>query len=178
MTMRNIEIKARVEDLSAVAGRAAALADTAPEIIEQEDTYFHCPEGRLKLRRFTEETGELIFYERPDASGPRESRYVRSPTAAAATLRTALERAFGIRGVVRKTRTLYLVGATRIHLDEVEDLGSFVEIEVALEPGQGEAAGAAVARDIMDKLGLREDGLEGRSYIDLVEEAAVGADVP
>ena len=76
---RNIEIKARAADLEALAGIAAGLADGPPVRLEQTDTFFHVPRGRLKLREFGDGTGELIQYARADSAGPKPSDFVRSP---------------------------------------------------------------------------------------------------
>jgi predicted adenylyl cyclase CyaB len=89
-----------------------------------------------------------------------------------------LELAYGIRGIVKKTRYLYLVGQTRVHLDDVEDLGSFMELEVMLQEGQSEAEGQAIAEDLMERLGVaRSDLLEG-AYMDLLESSAESSGLP
>ncbi len=54
---RNIEIKARVDDLDALARKVADIADEGPFVIEQDDTFFQCPSGRLKLRAFSPQKG-------------------------------------------------------------------------------------------------------------------------
>ena len=69
----NIEIKARVESLAAIALRAAAIADQGPIVILQDDTFYHCPNGRLKLRKLSDHEGDLIFYQRSDQTGPKTS---------------------------------------------------------------------------------------------------------
>ena len=81
-----------------------------------------------------------------------------------------IELAYGIRGIVRKTRYLYLVGQTRIHLDDVEGLGKFMELEVVLREGQSDAEGRAIAEGLMASLGVeRGDRIEG-AYMDLLEK--------
>src|SRR5687767_14220176 len=126
----NVEIKARVQDSAGIRARAEALASTSSQLIEQEDTFFVVPRGRLKLRILSSISAELIYYEREDRAGPKESRYSVFHTSEPDSLKALLQMSLGIRGIVRKQRTLYLVGQTRIHLDEVEGLGSFVELEV------------------------------------------------
>jgi len=79
---RNIEIKAYIDSVESIVPKAAALADTGPIEILQEDTFFECRNGRLKLRAFSATEGELIFYRRPDQAGPKESFYLISPTSA------------------------------------------------------------------------------------------------
>jgi adenylate cyclase len=164
----NIEIKARSGDPAALATRVAAVADSGPEIIPQEDTFFPCSEGRLKLRRFADGTGELIAYDREGGSGPTESRYSIFPAADAGKLLSVLSQALGVLGIVRKTRTLYMLGRTRIHLDEVEGLGSFVELEVVLAPGEERESGLQEASEILDRLGIGQDDLLDGAYIDML----------
>ena len=168
---RNVEIKATVADLAAVRRVVEGLADSGPMELEQEDTFFVCPRGRLKLRRFAGcSQAELIYYERPERSGPKESRYTVHPTADPEGLRDVLAAAFGIRGVVRKRRTVYLVGPTRVHLDQVEGLGEFVELEVVLRPEQDLMEGEVTARELMAKLGIAQGQLIDRAYLDLLLE--------
>ncbi len=168
----NIEIKARIEDFDAVYQRAAALADDGPVLIKQEDTFFACENGRLKLRIFSPEKGELIFYRRADLKGPKESFYLISPTTAPDTLRESLSLAYGQVGHVRKLRTLFLAGRTRVHLDRVEDLGEFLELEVVLEEGESAQTGEAIAKDLMERLGVLPHQLIEEAYIDLLTKAA------
>src|ERR1700752_3168014 len=99
---RNIEIKARIGSVDALRPRAAALANAGPFEIHQDDTFFRCDGGRLKLRDFGDGTGELIFYRRPDTSGPKESFYLRSLTSTPDVLRASLAEAYGPAGRVVK----------------------------------------------------------------------------
>ncbi len=112
----------------------------------QEDTFFHAPNGRLKLRVLQAGPAQLIHYDRPNRQGPKRSNYHVFETNDPENLKTTLSRAFGLRGVVRKERFLYMVGQTRVHLDSVEGLGHFVELEVVLKPGQSDAEGQTIAR--------------------------------
>ncbi|GAP34766.1 class IV adenylate cyclase [Piscinibacter sakaiensis] len=169
---RNIEIKARVADLDALEARVAPLADAGPTPIAQDDSFFACPNGRLKLRAFSAEAGELIFYRRADSAGPKASHYVRSPSAAPDSLREALAQALGPAGRVVKQRRLYLVGRTRVHLDRVEGLGSFMELEVVLRDDEPEAAGVAEAQALMARLGIAPEQLVEGAYVDLLAAAA------
>ncbi len=169
---RNIEIKARVPDLTSVAKRAEAIADKGPFIIDQVDTFFRCPKGRLKLRRLSASEAELIYYDRPDGTAPKESHYIRTSTAAPDELHDILSNSLGVRGVVQKRRLLYLAGQTRIHLDEVEGLGQFAELEVVLEPGQTAADGTRIARDLMGRLKIDDSALLDKAYIDLLIDGA------
>jgi predicted adenylyl cyclase CyaB len=141
-------------------------------VLEQEDTFFSVPEGRLKLRVFPDGKGELIAYRRPDAVGPKTSEYFVYRTPHPEPLADLLTRALGVRGVVRKRRLLYLAGPTRIHLDEVEGLGAFLELEVVLADGQPEAEGEAIARRLLAELGVCDEDRVAAAYVDLLEEEA------
>jgi predicted adenylyl cyclase CyaB len=165
----NVEIKARTADLEILRRRVESVSDSPAELIMQEDIFFNGPQGRLKLRIFSDDRGELIYYERSDQAGPKRSRYFISRTAEPRKLTIVLESALGIRGVVRKKRWLYWVGNTRIHLDEVEGLGSFLELEVVLSTGQRIEEGEAIADQLMADLGIEKSDLIASAYIDLVE---------
>lgn len=169
---RNIEIKARIENIDVCHERAVALADDGPVVITQDDTFFLCRKGRLKLRAFSQEKGELIYYLRPNQTGPKESFYLISSTTDPDALRESLSLAYGEAGRVRKTRTLFLAGRTRIHLDRVEGLGEFLELEVVLEDGEEPQTGKAIAHDLMDKLGIQPYQLIEGAYVDLQAKAA------
>ena len=168
---RNVEVKARVADLAVLEPTVARFADSGPTFIAQDDTFFHCPQGRLKLREFADGSAELIAYERPDTSGPKVSSYVRSAVPDPASMRSALKAAFGVRGRVRKQRTLYLVGATRVHLYMVEGLGHFIELEVVLRDEQTPPQGVAVAESLLDALGIGPAQMIDCAYMDLLEQA-------
>ena len=166
----NIEIKARVTDMAGLTARAARLSDGPAELITQEDIFFVTPRGRLKLRILAGDLGELIYYERTRGSGPQESCYSIAPTTDPEALRYSLAQAYGVRGVVRKQRRLYMAGSTRIHLDEVEGLGAFMELEVVLAEGDSRSQGEKEAADLMEKLGVKSADLVRGAYIDLLEK--------
>lgn len=168
---RNVEIKARVGDLAALEAAVARLAGHGPTVIAQDDSFFHCTRGRLKLRQFADGSAELIAYERADTAGPKLSTYQRVPVTDPAALRAALAASCGIRGRVRKRRTLYLIGATRVHLDLVDGLGAFVELEVVLDEVQTAAEGQAVACQLLAALHIGPAQLVAQAYVDLLEQA-------
>ena len=167
---RNIEIKAPIGSTADFEERVSRLADAPPRRIEQDDTFFECGEGRLKLRSFGDGSGELIYYRRANGAGPKICVYQVSPTDDAESLRRVLREAFGEVGRVRKQRTLYMVGRTRVHIDQVEGLGDFVELEVVLSEGEGEDSGTREARELMAALGIDESALIERAYVDLLNE--------
>ncbi len=164
---RNVEIKARVADLAEVEAQARRIATQQPSDLAQDDTFFACANGRLKLRELSSVQGQLIYYSRPDSAGPKVSDYWISDTDSPAALRETLTRALGIVGRVRKHRRLYLLDRTRIHLDRVEGLGSFVELEIVLAEGESPHQGTEIALQVMKTLGIGESQLVQGAYVDL-----------
>jgi len=169
---RNVEIKARIDSIEAVLPLALVLADGPPEPIAQDDTFFNCATGRLKLRVFADGRGELIAYERPDATGPKTSDYVITPVADPDSLRATLARALGLGGRVIKQRTLLLAGRTRVHLDRVVGLGDFLELEVVLRDGESADDGVAEAHGLLRRLRVDATRLVAGAYVDLLRAAA------
>lgn len=165
---RNIEIKAKIARIDTLLPKAAAIANQGPIEIAQDDTFFRCESGRLKLRTLSPSAGQLIFYRRANRQGPKESFYHVTPTSEPDNLRETLSLACGQIGRVRKTRTLFLAGRTRIHLDLVEGLGHFLELEVVLEDDELLEAGIQEAHDIMAHLGVEPSQLIEGAYMDLL----------
>ncbi len=168
----NVEIKARVQDLAGIRANVAALASGAGEIINQTDTFFVVPQGRLKVRAFPDGSGELISYQRSDTPGPKESVYTRVSCQDAPALVGALSRVLVVRGVVTKRREVFLVGRTRVHLDQVERLGCFVELEVVLSQGERVEAGRREAQTLLQSLEIPSAALVAEAYVDLLEATA------
>ena len=171
---RNIEIKARIPSVQFLEPGVAAIAGQGPVEIAQDDTFFRCEAGRLKLRTFSPDNGELIFYRRSDQQGPKESFYLRSTTSTPDILRESLSLAYGQVGRVRKQRTLYQVGRTRVHLDRVEGLGHFLELEVVLADGESAEAGVDEAHELMRKLDIDPSQLIDCAYVDLLAQQEGG----
>jgi adenylate cyclase class IV len=173
---RNIEIKVACTEAQCVAIRAR-LETRSPVSIEQLshiDTYFQVPRGRLKVREIRSSHGhsaELIQYFRTDQTGHRTSTYHRVPisTEQLAGIDVALSAALPVLVTVQKERTVAIWRSTRIHLDQVETLGHFVELETVLDDAQlNDAHGRAEFDSVVDWLGLA--GLESipGSYSDLI----------
>jgi adenylate cyclase len=170
---RNVEIKARVDDLEALRQRVEGLADSGPSTVEQQDTFFCSRHGRLKLREMSDGVAELIYYARADTTEPIESSYLKIPCHQPGAMREALASALGVRGQVHKKRMVYLCGPTRIHLDSVEGLGEFVELEVVMSAEDAVEDGISIAGSLMAQLGIDSKNLVEESYIDLIEEPNV-----
>ena len=169
---QNIEIKARIDSVEHLTPVAASLSGGDPVEVLQDDTFFSCDTGRLKLRAFSDGTGVLIFYQRSDEKGPKPSFFTTAPTDATDALRNTLSLAYGQTGRVKKQRTLFTVGRTRIHLDRVEGLGDYLELEVMLEEGEATELGVQEAYGTLSKLGVQRSQLVEYAYVDLLADKA------
>jgi len=173
MSSVNVELKAVDRDPEATFARCWALGATDGGGLVQRDTYFMARRGRLKLR--VEEGalgGELIAYRREDSVDAVESGYVLAAVAAPDELAEALDAALGTVVVVSKRRRLFLWEGVRIHLDEVDGLGSFIEFEAVLpDAGDLDTARAKVAR-LRTELGIADDALVAVGYADLLLDGA------
>jgi predicted adenylyl cyclase CyaB len=169
VSMRNVELKGRLSNLAEAERIARETGGRGPVRLLQTDTYFGSHHGRLKLRqiRGDESRAELIFYERGDVAGVRGSDYLISPVRDPESLKQALAAALGVRRVVEKTRTLYLLGNVRIHLDDVVGLGTFLELEAVLDGSVEEGEGEAVVGRLAAQFGIRETDTLAGSYVDL-----------
>jgi predicted adenylyl cyclase CyaB len=140
----------------------------------QKDTYFKVPRGRLKLREEDRKAAHLIAYERPDLGGQRESRYRIVEVGDADEMREALASLLGVRVVVNKARRLFVTEGVRIHLDRIERLGDFIELEGVV--GSGGGAGPERFGKLLTELraafDIRDDDLIAESYSDLVLTSA------
>lgn len=164
----NVEIKANIPDVAVFKQKAAKLSGTEGTVLEQEDTFFKCNNGRLKLRIQKGIPSELIYYNRPDQQGPKLSDFNKAIISQPEDLKVVLSQSLGVRGTVKKTRYLYMVGQTRVHVDQVDGLGDFMELEVMLEDGQSAEEGQAIAQDLMQKLGVSDEDLLTCAYMDLL----------
>jgi len=164
-----VELKARDAHPDGTAARCRALGAEDLGVFVQRDTYFGARHGRLKLREQASGFAELIAYRRADATEPGESTYVRAAGSEPDELCEALDAALGTVVVVSKRRRLFLWDSVRIHLDEVEGLGTFVELEAIVAPDGSDLAAARekVAR-LRSELAISEDSLVAAGYSDLL----------
>ncbi len=171
MVSVNVEIKARDLDPEGTVARCEALGAADQGVLCQRDTYFSGRHGRLKLREQDGAAAELIAYRRADGEEPEESAFVRAPSADPAPLLEALSAALGVTVVVAKRRRLFLWENVRIHLDDVEGLGAFLELEAMVGPGLNSAHEAAekVAR-LRAELDIRDEALVAVGYSDLLRD--------
>ncbi len=174
---RNVELKATDPDPERSLAICLELGAEDRGVLAQRDTYFRVASGRLKLREEQPGGVALIAYQRPDAAAARESRYRIAPVEDGEALREALDAALGTLVVVDKQRRLLVWEGVRIHLDRVEGLGSFLELEGVAPAGSDlEPERARVAR-LGDALGLDERRILPDSYSDrLLASVGGGAD--
>jgi predicted adenylyl cyclase CyaB len=170
---RNLELKARDADPQGSLETCGSLGAEDKGVLHQKDTYFKVPRGRLKLRRERGATAHLIAYERPDLPDQKESRYRIVEIENASGLEVALAGTVGVTAVVAKARRLFLLEGVRIHLDSVDGLGSFIELEGVADPRNVDFARLeALLVDLRHSFGIEDADLVDGSYCDLVLAAA------
>ena len=169
MRVINVEIKARCDNQE---GIREILRDRNADFRgkdHQVDTYFSASAGRLKLRE-GEIENNLIYYERPDKSGPKTSCCILFPTGKDSPLKEILERSMGIVVVVDKQREIYFIDNIKVHLDRVVGLGDYVEIEAqSMEAELNEEFLREQCEGLMRDFGITEDDLVNESYSDLLK---------
>ena len=165
---RNVELKAVDRDPQTTLAVALAAGARDLGVLVQRDTYFTVTSGRLKLREQEHGPAQLIAYERPDDPDVRLSRYHLIDVPDAATALAGLSATLGVRVVVAKRRQLLQSDNVRIHLDDVEGLGRFVELEAVAAPGADLQAERAKVERLRELLDLRPSDLRAGSYSDLL----------
>ena len=165
---KNLEYKARYESLDRLRPNLETLKASYRETLHQKDTYFNNSKGMLKLRE-TDETdnGWLIYYERPNEQASRYSLYQLCNIAEPTELKGLLAKALGIKTIVKKVRELWMYKNTRIHLDTVDDLGEFVELETVFQ-GQAEVEAVTEHNHVKNTLDLSTAEPIAVSYSDLL----------
>jgi predicted adenylyl cyclase CyaB len=128
MAFLNIEIKAKCNDPVFIRNYLLSAGAEFKGVDEQTDTYFAVANGRLKLREGNIENN-LIFYERTDQPGPKNSHFHLVKVINAEGLKEVLTKSTGVKVVVKKKREIYYISNVKFHIDDVPGLGSFVEIE-------------------------------------------------
>lgn len=182
--MINLEFKARLHNRAAVMAVLHSRSATFVAVLQQSDTYFTVASGRLKLREIIHimpagappaAECQLIYYRRPDLPTVKRSDYFLAPIADAGLMKRVLQEALGVRVVVAKRRELYLLplpgGSIRIHLDQVEGLGEFVEVEAVAGDESNVAAAEAQAQQLLQAFGVPAADLISSSYADLLTES-------
>jgi predicted adenylyl cyclase CyaB len=130
MSHLNIEIKARCDDPGFIRKYLNSKHAQFKGVDHQVDTYFNVADGRLKLREGNIENS-LIYYERNNDPGAKESNFQLVSVPDAKTLKEILSKSLGIKIIVEKKREIYFIENVKFHVDEIAGLGSFVEIEAS-----------------------------------------------
>ncbi len=165
--MHNVEFKAQCPEPEVIRAALKRAGIGLERRMRQVDTYFNVPDGRLKLREIDSNRAELIFYQRSDQAAARLSDYVRVGVEDPAAKKAALAGKLGVRCVVDKIRELFLWEHTRVHLDTVAGLGSFLELETVVTD-QSLADARAECDRIRTALGVASRDLLEQSYADMV----------
>lgn len=166
--MKNLEIKSRIANFEETEHICERLGATCRGVLYQTDTYFNVPGGRFKLRVCEGAESYLIYYQRPDQTGPKISDYLMADASPA--VGQVLEAALGVIAQVRKTRILYLWENVRIHLDRVENLGEFLEFEAVQAEGMSPADEKRKVQFLMKEFGIKDEALLASSYLDMILE--------
>lgn len=166
--MKNIEIKYQISS----AEQISSFLSNRPEILhlwtrEQTDIYFQTSNGRLKLRLQDDSNAQLIFYQRPDDATPRESEYFIHNIADDDNLKAILEKSLGVKTIVRKIRALYMFHNVRIHLDDVKDLGYFLEFESVIDYTTSQARAQKNLQDLLSMFSQFDLTPVKKGYADL-----------
>lgn len=168
MSYLNIEIKARTNDPGSIRKYLLDHQAVYKGLDEQTDTYFNVPKGRLKLREGNIENN-LIYYERADQAGPKSSSFQLVKIEDAKGLKEMLTRSIGIKVIVKKQREIYYIDNVKFHIDEVPDLGSFIEIEAGNVLANLGAEQLQKQCDYYQKeLGIKQEMLVKISYSDML----------
>lgn len=167
-TQLNIEIKSRADDHNFIREILKSHRAELKGIDYQTDTYFKVNFGRLKLREGTIENS-LVHYDREDKEEPKQSVVTFYNSANKNALKNILTKALGILIIVSKTREIYFIENVKFHLDKVEGLGSFVEIEAIDSEGKiGKEKLLKQCNYYLDLLKIKKEDLVAKSYSDLL----------
>lgn len=168
MSYLNVEIKARCADPSFVRNYLLNNNADFKATDYQTDTYFKVNTGRLKLREGNIENN-LIFYNRSNKAGPKISHFHLVKIEDAKGLKEVLEKSCGIKMIVKKRREIYYIGNVKFHIDEVPELGSFIEIEAGnILADKTEAELSEQCNFYLKEFGVKENDLIAESYSDML----------
>ena len=171
MSKRNIELKAGLRDRHAAMAVCERLGAEPRGDIRQVDTYFGVAEGRFKLRESEPGDDYLVFYHRPDVADAKACDY--TIAVVPRTVKPLLAASLGILAVVEKIRTLFLWENDRIHLDQVTNLGDFIEFEAVLSDEYDDADGHRKLARLREAFGIEDADVVAHSYLELIREGAI-----
>lgn len=166
----NIEFKAKVSGYGEMKAAMQRITGAEPILLDQTDVFYNCKKRRVKLRTICGSRHELIIYNRKNVSGPKLSKYIRIRVKHFNLVNKFLASLFGTRGTVRKRRTVFLKDNIRFHLDRVEGLGDFMEIEYVLSPTESRENALKEVNVLLQALDIRAEMLIECAYIDLLQK--------
>jgi predicted adenylyl cyclase CyaB len=168
MSFLNVEIKARCTDPSAIRDYLVSKGADFKGLDMQTDTYFNVPNGRLKLREGNIENN-LIYYERNDQAGPKDSRFHLVKIEDTKGLKEIFLKSIGIKIIVVKYREIYYIGNVKFHIDQVTELGNFIEIEAGnMETDISQQELRAQCEFYKNEFAIHENDLIEVSYSDMM----------
>ncbi len=165
--MQNLEAKFKLSDLERARAQGEAIGFLPRAVLDQRDTFFRVRQGKLKLRE--EEAGAaLIYYGREDNKDFKLSHYEIIPVSEPDKVRAMLTEALGVVASVRKRRLLLQRDHIRLHLDRVEGLGDFGEIEAVLAADADPDDSLPAVEQLLNALGVDHRSLIGASYFEMM----------
>ena len=170
MPFINIEIKARTTKSAVIREYLLQNGAEFKGVDEQSDTYFKVANGRLKLREGNIENN-LIYYQREETAGLKQSNVELTSTTDPIALKSILTKALGIKTVVKKQREIYYIDNVKFHIDTLEGLGSFVEIEACNNNTLlSEEELNEQCRFYMKEFEIEDEDLVQKSYSDMLNK--------
>ncbi|RPI15729.1 MAG: CYTH domain-containing protein [Ignavibacteriae bacterium] len=165
----NIEIKAILREPAAVEENIKQFTgNELSAVLHQTDTFYRNPFGRIKIREINNDSTEVIFYNRSNSAEVRKCRYYRFNLLFPKFTKGFFRTFFGVRGIVVKERRLYFYDNTRIHIDTVKNLGSFIEFEYVVDEAHPQKNGYPVVKELMRQLNIKDNDILSVSYIDML----------
>ena len=168
--MENLEIKAYCADLLKAENIALSIGAEKKWRHEQSDTYFKVEKGKLKLRQVNGKPAELIFYERPYIKESKISHYSIYRTSNADELSALLSNFLKTDLVIVKNRTLFLWYNVRIHLDRVNNLGTFIEFEAVMDNEENVSSSPDRIQFLLNTFSIKNNDLVSKGYYELLNE--------
>lgn len=164
----NIEFKAKTNNLLGAKEKLETLNPIFVGIDYQKDTYYNITNGRLKLREGNIENA-LIYYKRENTANAKKSEVLLYKHNPDENLKQILETVHGVKVVVEKQRSIFFVQNVKIHLDEIPNLGQFIEVEAIDSNNQMSIEALNEQCNFFINLfGIKQEDFEANSYSDLI----------
>lgn len=168
MENQNIETKAKIHNLESLKHLLSSNNATFIKVSNQVDYYFNSPNGRLKLRISDNKRGALIFYDRENLLDSKTSYYRTLNVEDYEGMKEVLTKSLGLKAIVTKKRSKYRFGNTLIHLDNVKDLGMFVELETVVSDSDDYDKMLEEHKVVQRLLKINSNDFISESYSDLL----------